>query len=546
MEEDKTAGSWKQALPAGILKPAEGTAEKATRRYEETRKGRTMIHLVLASLGFPLWLRLSHYVNLLFIGLLIRSGIEILGAHPRLYWNDGCMPGTEWIKFTKKKVPTGNDVIYTARDDEIAITPFLALPGNKNLGLGRHWHGVSNSLWLLNGIIYVVLLFTTGEWARLIPTSWSIFPQAWQSLLTYLSLHIPPLSAFHPYDPLQQLAYAFVIFLLGPFMLLTGAAMSPAIAASFPWYIKLFGGRQVARSLHFLGMAAFAVFTVLHTLLVLVVHFHENITNIVLGGPNESFGLAVAIAIIALLLVLGIYIWTTWYSLRHKRRMQVALDTFEAPIRTIALHNMASAQHYKASDISPYFWINGAPPKSAESPEFLEMANNNFRDWHLEVKGLVKHPLCLSLEEIRALPGQVQITKHNCVQGWSGVGKWKGVPLTDILDRCEPLSEARYVKCTSYGLDQFTYDGKPRQPFYEVIDMLLAMHPQTILAYEFNDEPLPLPHGAPLRLRVETQLGYKMVKYLRSIELIADYRSIGEGQGGSREDTMFYGRGAEI
>ncbi len=134
-----------------------------------------MVHLVLASLGFPLWLRLSHYVNLLFIGLLIRSGIEILGAHPRFYWNDGCTPGTEWIKFTKKKVPTEKDVIYTARDDEIAITPLLALPGKKNLGLGRHWHGVSNTLWLLNGIIYVVLLFATDEWSRLIPTSWDIF-----------------------------------------------------------------------------------------------------------------------------------------------------------------------------------------------------------------------------------------------------------------------------------------------------------------------------------------------------------------------------------
>lgn len=189
------------------------------------------LHIIMASLGFPLWLRLSHYINLLFIGLLIRSGIEILGAHPRLYWNDGCTPRTEWIKFTKKRVPTEKGVIYTARDDETAISSWLALPGHKNLGLGRH---------------------------------------------------------------------------------------------------------------------------------------------------------------------------------------------------------------------------------------------------------------------------------------------------------------------------QFTYGGKPRQPFYEVIDMILARHAQTILAYELNDEPVSPPHGAPLRLRVETQLGYKMVKYLRSIELIADYRTVGEGQGGSREDTMFYGRGAEI
>ena len=164
----------------------------------------------------------------------------------------------------------------------------------------------------------------------------------------------------------------------------------------------------------------------------------------------------------------------------------------------------------------------------------------------MRVEGLAAAPLSLSLADLQAMPSQVQITKHNCVQGWSGVGKWKGVRLAEVLARCEPLPAARYVKFTSYGLDQFTYGDKPRQPFYEVIDMLLAKHSQTILAYELNDEPLPLAHGAPVRLRVETQLGYKMVKYLRSIELLAEYRELGEGQGGSREDTMFYGRGAEI
>ena len=504
------------------------------------------MHIIVASLGFPLWLRLAHYVNLLFVGLLIRSGIEILAAHPRLYWNDGCTPRTEWLKFTKRVVPTDPGVIYTARDDEIAISPLLALPGNKNLGLGRHWHGVSNLCWMLNGTIYVVLLFTTGEWARLIPTSWSIVPGAWHSLATYLSFQIPPLSEFRPYDPLQQLTYAFVVFVLGPFMLLTGVAMSPAIAASAPWYLRLFGGRQVARSLHFLGMATFAVFTVLHVALVLVVHFRENIGNIVLGAPDGNFPLAVGIAAVALLLVLAVYVWTAWYSLGHKRRVQVALDRIEAPLRTLVLHNLASAQHYPPSAISPYFWINGAPPETEDSPEFAALRANDFREWRLEVGGLVKRPLHLSLDELHALPTQTQITEHNCVQGWSAVGKWEGVNLAALLARCEPLPGARYVKFTSYGLDQFTYGGKPRRPFYEVIDLLLATHPQTILAYAFNDAPLPLPHGAPLRLRVETQLGYKMVKYLRTIELVADYQDSGEGQGGSREDTMFYGRGAEI
>lgn len=503
-------------------------------------------HILAASLEFPAWLRVGHFLNALFIALLVRSGLEILMSHPRLYFSDGCTPGSEWLKFTRRDVPTGKDVIYTAREDEVSLPPWIGLPGHKNIGIGRHWHGVTTTLWLLTGVIYVVLLFATGEWRRLIPQSWDIFPDAWHSLKTYLSLEIPPLSAFHPYDALQQLAYAFVVFILGPVMLLTGAAMSPAIAASAPWYIKLFGGRQVARSIHFAGMAIFVVFTVLHTVAVLVVHPRQNLTHIALGGSPQRLGLAIAIVIAALVLIVAINVWATVWSLRDPRGVQVALDRIEAPVRQVALHNLSSVQSYRESDISPYHWINGAPPKPEESPEYIELARHGFRDWRLEVHGLVEHPLSLSLEDIRALPDQTQITKHNCVQGWSGVAKWRGVRVAEILARCEPLPEARFLKFTSYGLAQYSYGGKPLEPFYEVIDPILANHQQTILAYEFNDAPLPARHGAPLRLRVETQVGYKMVKYLRSIELIADYRTIGEGQGGSREDTQFFGRGAEI
>jgi methionine sulfoxide reductase catalytic subunit len=502
-------------------------------------------NLAQTSLEFPGWLRLSHYLNFLFIVLLIRSGIEILASHPRLYWNDGCTPKTEWLKFTKKQVPT--DRLYTAREDEMDVTPWIALPGHKNIGLGRHWHGVSNSFWLINGGVYLVLLFATGEWRRLIPTSWDIFPRAWDSLTTYLSLEVPPLSEFQPYDALQQLSYAFVVFILAPFMLVTGAALSPAIAASAPWYIKMLGGRQAARSLHFIGLVLFTGFTVMHIFLVLVVHPRENVSHIVLGdeGP-ERFGLAATIGILGLVLVVAINVWATWYTLRNRRRVQVALDTVEAPIRKLALHNLASGQRYPESDISTYHWVNGAPPSEKESPDYVRMRDDGFQDWRLEVTGLVRRPLRLSLADIRALPSQAQITKHNCVQGWCGVAKWKGVRVSEILKLAEPLPDAKYVKFTSHGLSQYSYAGKPLEPFYEVIDQILANHQQTILAYEMNDEALPLPHGAPLRLRVETQLGYKMVKYLHSIELIADYRTVGEGQGGSREDAQFFGRGAEI
>jgi DMSO/TMAO reductase YedYZ molybdopterin-dependent catalytic subunit len=392
-----------------------------------------------------------------------------------------------------------------------------------------------------------VLLFATGEWTRLIPTSWSIIPDAWNTLLTYLTLHIPPTSAFNPYDPLQQLAYAAVVFLLAPFMLLTGAAMSPSIEARFPWYVRLFGGKQGARSLHFLSLVAFVLFIIVHTALVLIVHFQDNIRNIVFGTEHADFVQALLIALIALAAVAVIYVLTTWWTLRKRRRVQHALGVLVDPVRLLLLHKEESKQHYKISDITPYFWVNGYPP---EDEEFKRLAQNNFIDWRLAVCGLVANPHDFSLTELYQRKEQMQITKHNCIQGWSGVAEWVGIPLREILQICKPLPEAKYLVLTSYQLGAQSYpearEEEKKRPFYEVIDMELANHPQTILAYGMNGKQLPLEHGAPLRLRVETQLGYKMVKYLRSIEFVKDYHHIGEGQGGFREDVQFYGTSAEI
>ncbi|MEO7018751.1 MAG: molybdopterin-dependent oxidoreductase [Ktedonobacteraceae bacterium] len=151
---------------------------------------------------------------------------------------------------------------------------------------------------------------------------------------------------------------------------------------------------------------------------------------------------------------------------------------------------------------------------------------------------------------MRKLPRQAQITKHNCIQGWSGVAEWAGVLLKDVLHACEVLPEGKYLVFTSYQYGkQSVKPGLTEAQghmYYEVIDLELAKHLETILAYEMNGRPLPLEHGAPLRLRVETLLGYKMVKYLRSIELVEEFSTVGQGQGGFREDFQYYGRGAEM
>ena len=501
--------------------------------------------IIFASMGLPMFIVITHYINLIFIVLLIRSGIQIVGAHPRLYWNDGCDPDSAWLNLVRKKVP--KDKLYTSMDDEEPVPRLLALPGKDNLGLGRHWHFFSILFWVLNGLVYWVLLFATGEWTTLIPTSWTIFPEAWQTFLTYITFHIPPVSEFRPLDPLQQLTYAAVVFLLAPFMLATGAAMSPSIEARFPWYIKLFGGRQVARSLHFLSMLAFVLFIIVHVALVVIVHFQDNIRSIVFGSPQGNLGLAITIAVVAMLVAIAIWVWASWQTLRSPRLMQHALGFFVDPMRKALLHREKSKQRFKPSDISPYFWVNGRPP---ESEEYRELAQYNFLDWKLEVCGQVASPRHLSLEDLRKLPKQTQITKHNCIQGWSGVAEWGGVPMTEIIRLCGVKPQAKYAVFTSYQKGKQSVKPELKEAhehtFYEVIDMTLVTHPQTILAYEMNGEPLPIDHGAPLRLRCETQLGYKMVKYLRSIEFVADYSSIGQGQGGFREDFQYYGRGAEI
>ncbi len=234
-------------------------------------------------LDFPLWLRAAHFFNFLFLSLLVRSGLEILSAHPRFYWNDHCTPGSEWLKFTKKQRP--KDELWCASDEEISFPSAIALPGHANLGLGRHWHFLADFAWLLTGLAYVAMLFATPEWRRLIPASWQILPDAWHALLSYLSFHV--VEAPGAYNALQQLTYAAVIFCLAPFSIATGIAMSPAVAARFPWYIKIFHGRQSARSLHFLALCTFLVFFIGHVTIVALHGFRTELALIVLGQTHD-------------------------------------------------------------------------------------------------------------------------------------------------------------------------------------------------------------------------------------------------------------------
>jgi len=194
----------------------------------------------------------------------------------------------------------------------------------------------------------------------------------------------------------------------------------------------------------------------------------------------------------------------------------------------------ALAREYSDADISPEFRGNGTIDPDNE--DYQDMAAKGFADWRLEVGGLVERPLRLSLGDLRALPSRTQITRHDCVEGWSCIGKWKGALLGPLLRQAGLRQQARYVV---FHCADPPEGGDPDARYYESIDVAEAFHPQTILAYDMNDAPLTVRHGAPVRLRVERQLGYKMAKYVMRVDAVDSFVGIGGGKGGSWEDQGY-------
>ena len=190
----------------------------------------------------------------------------------------------------------------------------------------------------------------------------------------------------------------------------------------------------------------------------------------------------------------------------------------------------ALAKEYDRSEISPTFRGNGS--RTVDTDVYRAALASGFGDWRLEVRGLVRHPLSLSMENIRRLPQRTQITRHDCVEGWSAIGEWTGPQLGTILEGAELLPQAKYIvfRCAD------TLGG---DPYYESVDLIDAYHPQTIVAHRLNGEALPEKNGAPLRMRIERQLGYKHAKYLTAIEAVASLDGIGGGEGGYWEDRGY-------
>jgi DMSO/TMAO reductase YedYZ molybdopterin-dependent catalytic subunit len=190
-----------------------------------------------------------------------------------------------------------------------------------------------------------------------------------------------------------------------------------------------------------------------------------------------------------------------------------------------------SARLYTDTDIDRNFRTNGLDTPSDAT--YTGLAKDGWSRYKLVVDGLADHPQSLSLAALRAMPLQTQITRHDCVEGWSAIGKWRGVRLADVLAAAGPKPGARFAIFSCFDRDdQGTH-------YYESLDLAQAAHPQTLLALDLNDAPIDNDHGAPVRLRIPTQLGYKSAKWVQRIELASTFAGAGSGKGGYWEDQGY-------
>lgn len=206
-------------------------------------------------------------------------------------------------------------------------------------------------------------------------------------------------------------------------------------------------------------------------------------------------------------------------------------ETLTMDTQRLIVPRDALAREYGEADLSPVFRSNGTA--RPDTDDYDKHVAENFVNWRLAVDGLVARPLSIPITTLRTLPHRTQITRHDCVEGWSAIGKWHGVQLSRILDQAGLSTRAKYLvfHCADF------IGGKP---YYESIDLIDAFHPQTILAWGMNGHLLPIPNGAPLRLRVERQLGYKQAKYIKRIQAVESIAHVYGGKGGYWEDNADY------
>jgi len=477
--------------------------------------------------GFPRWLQLQHFVNMFFMLFIIRAGIQILADHPRLYWKRDSTSGTDWFRF---QIPVPKGRVWTSKDDSVSIPGWLGLSGIRHsIGLARWWHFSVNLLWVINGVLFYVLLFSTDQWRRLVPLTWEVFPAALSTAIQYASLNFPVDHSWTRYNGLQQLSYFATVFVAAPVSIVTGLMQSPAISNKLGWFGRVFN-RQAMRSIHFIAFAWFVFFILGHGVMVFVTGLRQNTNHMFSGVDNASWAWF-PLFVLAMAMMLAAWLFASPFTIRHARLVQRVGGFMIGWLKGLGERWDVHSQ-LTEKDISPFFWPNGTMPASEE---FDGLVADGFASYGLRISGLVEVLREFSLADLKAMPKQEQITTHFCIQGWSGVAKWGGVPMLHILELVRPTAQARYAIFYSLA------DGADGGRYYDVHQLRNMGHELTLLAYEMNGAPLSILHGAPLRLRCENELGFKMVKWIVAIEFVDDFKHLGADQGGYNEDHEYYG-----
>jgi DMSO/TMAO reductase YedYZ molybdopterin-dependent catalytic subunit/thiosulfate reductase cytochrome b subunit len=446
----------------------------------------------------PRMIRIIHWVNAASVMVLLVSGIAILIAHPRLYWGEGGYFG------------------------EAAVIDLPLDINMEHTGWGRNLHFLAAWLLVINGVLYLGYSLMTGHLRRdLMPARAQL---GWRRLFDDIRRHLRhPITASEAgYHAIQRLAYLAVIFFLLPTMALTGLAMSPGVTAAVPWLPVLMAGHQSARTLHFLISGLLVLFVWVHVAQVVRAGRADSqrdrksalagevVSNVAVSRRSWmiSAGVTAGLALVSLV---------RWPLPVRASGLFGLSDTLTFWTQRLLLSRQPLAKEFSVGDISPNFpAINTIDP---EDETYQRQRANGFAEWHLSVTGLVTRPTVFSLADLQTLPARTQITQHSCEQGWSAIAQWTGVPLSLVLEAVGLRPPARFVvfRCV---------DG-----WWDSLDLFDALHPQTLLAYGMNGQPLPVQHGAPVRLRVERQLGYKSLKYVSSIEVVESVENIGEGRG---------------